>query len=113
MQVFTCVMLIIPFRGGSFHPEYQMLSVLRSLLQPTVPFMAMTATASAQTKNVIMYSLHMHQSLTAIVDTSPDKDNIFYGVLDRTTTEELALALAAEIMKFGLNYTKTLVFCRK
>ena len=40
-------------RGEVFRPEYKKLGVLRSLVCPEVRFVAMTATASVQTKDVM------------------------------------------------------------
>ena len=84
-------------RGDDFRPEYSKLGVLQSLVSPSVHFVAMTATASTKTKNVIGKCLHMTN--IAIVDESSDKPSIFYGILYPMTIHELAATLAKGIEK--------------
>lgn len=71
----------------------------------------MTATASAQTKDTIVRCLHMTNA--TIVQESPDKPNIFYGILKAMSIHDLAATLAQGVQKMGMAYPKTLVFCRR
>ena len=98
-------------RGQDFRPEYRRLGTLRSLVKPTVCFIAMTATPSAQMKDIILKSLHMQKA--DVVEETPDKSNIFYGILKSMDIGELAKQLAMGIIRLGLTYSKTFVFCRR
>ena len=98
-------------RGNDFRPEYGKLGVLRSLIRAAVPIVAMTATASVHTRDVILQRLHMSDPV--FVDETPDKSNIFYGVLPQTSVEKLASLLAKGIQHKGIRYPKTIVFCRR
>ena len=100
-------------RGESFRPEYKNLSVLRSIIKTGVPFMAMTATASVCTKDTVMQCLRMSTITTAMIDESPDKPNIFYGVMDNMAADVLTHHIAEGIKTMGSRYPKTLVFCRR
>ena len=98
-------------RGMDFRPEYRKLTVLRSLVQPHVRFIAMTATASLNTKSTILKYLHMSKAV--VVEESPDKANIFLCVMPQVSKQNLIKTLAKGVMRLGTKYPKTLVFCRR
>ena len=71
----------------------------------------MTATASADTKQAILRCLQIKNPVE--VDESPDKSNIFFGVLPHMGIQDLAKVLAKGVRRLGSSYPKTLVFCRR
>jgi ATP-dependent DNA helicase RecQ len=108
--------------GHDFRPEYRQLAQLREHL-PGVPFLALTATATAQVRGDIAQQLHLHQpelflasfnrpnlSYTILpkqkatrqvyefIRERPDESGIVY-VQSRKSAESLAAALAAEGIK--------------
>jgi ATP-dependent DNA helicase RecQ len=66
--------------GHDFRPEYVQLGRLRRLF-PTVPIMALTATADAQTRDDILQRLEISRSACRI--TGFDRPNIRYTVEDK------------------------------
>ncbi len=108
--------------GHDFRPEYRQLAELRDHL-PGVPFMALTATATEQVRQDIIYQLHLHEpevflasfnrpnlSYTILpkskstrqvyefIRERPDEAGIVY-VQSRKSAESLAAALTAEGVK--------------
>ena len=72
-----------------------------------------SATASVCTKDTVMQCLRMSTITTAMIDESPDKPNIFYGVMDNMAADVLTHHIAEGIKTMGSRYPKTLVFCRR
>ncbi len=65
------VSIFVLNRGESFRPAFEKLGGLRALTN--VPFMALTATASAETQDVIVKSLHLVNPV--VVAQSLDRPN--------------------------------------
>ena len=61
-----------------FRPSYGQLGELRSLVEKKVPVIALTATATQQTREIIMKDLSMENCTQIIVD--PNKKNVKYSV---------------------------------
>ena len=98
--------------GCEFRRAYSQIAHLRSFLPAGTPVLALTATASKSTENVIVDSLHLH-SHYAIIRRSPDRSNIHYSVVrakrDVTVTFQwLLLMLQHERQKMP----KVIIFCR-
>ena len=70
----TYLALILFFRGTEFRKDFSELSALRSYF-PDIPFMALTATASLASINIIKSSLNMVKC--KVVRANPDRKNIF------------------------------------
>ena len=68
--------------GHDFRPEYANLSKLRAIF-PDVPLMALTATATPDTKSQIVSYLHMHNP--QILQTTFDRPNLAYSVHEKST----------------------------
>lgn len=66
--------------GHDFRPEYAALGQLRESF-PTVPIIAVTATADQQTRNDIVARLHLHAGDTFIA--SFDRKNLKYTILEK------------------------------
>ncbi|MDD5722848.1 MAG: DNA helicase RecQ [Syntrophales bacterium] len=67
--------------GHDFRPEYSQLGRLRKVF-PTIPMIALTATAESHTRQDILDRLHLRQARCYIA--SFDRPNIRYTVLDKT-----------------------------
>jgi len=66
--------------GHDFRPEYSQLGRLRKVF-PTIPMIALTATAESHTRRDILARLHLRQARCYIA--SFDRPNIRYTVLDK------------------------------
>ena len=66
------------YRGDDFRVEYSKLQQIRSILNPNVRVMALTATAIKSLRKEILASLGMKDSV--VISRSPDKPNIRYFV---------------------------------
>lgn len=66
--------------GHDFRPEYAQMGRLRDLF-PSVPFIALTATADHATRHDILQRLHLHQPQIHV--SSFDRPNIRYTVLEK------------------------------
>ena len=69
----------------AFRPSYGKLGELRSLAGPTVPVIALTATASFDTQEIIKKDLCL--SNCAEVNISPNKPNIRYNLVDMNSAD--------------------------
>ena len=98
-------------RGDSFRVAFASLGELRSSLPSSVNLMALTATATQSTLQVVIQRLQMQQP--AIVGLSPHRSNIFYCVRDLPMLDVFSSQLAEEIRQQRTSYPKTIVFCRK
>ncbi len=61
-------------RGDDFRPDFSKLGMLCALF-PTVPVLALTATASKRDREIIKNTLHMKNVMDVL--ESPDRLNIF------------------------------------
>ena len=68
------------FRGDDFRPDFGKLGMLCALF-PSVPVLALTATANKEDTEVIKKTLHMKDAVEVI--ESPDRVNIFYEKIFR------------------------------
>lgn len=86
---------------------------LRSLLHRDVPFVALTATATEETKKTIIKDLCMQHCAQIIGD--PNKPNIRYAVvdIDHAKLYETFKPIIDDIDERQLSATKVMVFCRR
>ena len=86
---------------------------LRSLLHRDVPFVALTATATEETKKTIIKDLCMQHCVQIIGD--PNKLNIRYAVvdIDHANLYETFKPIIDDIDERQLSATKAMVFCRR
>jgi ATP-dependent DNA helicase RecQ len=103
-------MKLVLHRGNDFRPSFGRLGETRSLLPACTHYVAMTATADRKTKVDIIEKLHMKDPV--YIEKSPNRTNIFYGVL-KGGTEKVTTVLAAGLRKLKEGYPKTIIFCRK
>ena len=99
--------------GGKspFHQHYSKLATLHSFVPSTVPFVALTATASESSQTEICKSLEMVSP--CIIAISPNRLNIRYSVYCVSKDLELRFTwLLEELRSNQASTAKTIVFCR-
>ena len=79
--------------GHDFRPEYLQLGQLAELF-PTVPRIALTATADIRTREEIVQRLHLHNAERFL--SSFDRPNIFYRIVPKEQPRKQLLAFLAE-----------------
>ncbi|EHA8590722.1 ATP-dependent DNA helicase [Cocos nucifera] len=94
--------------GHDFRKEYKQLHTLRGLLQ-SVPFVALTATATEKVRNDIICSLNMNDAYSAI--GSFDRQNLFYGVKSFSRSQSFLDELVTEVSKYSANAGSTIIYC--
>lgn len=91
--------------GHDFRPEYVELGKLRELF-PSVPMIALTATADKQTRQDILARLHLTQAACHVA--SFDRPNIRYTVVEKHRPfEQLRQFLTKQADKSGIVYCAT------
>ena len=99
------------YRGESFRKEFSHLGDVRSLIPETVHVMALTATATRLTRQLVIRILKMIHP--KIVSISPNKPNIKYNVqVNMQSLEETFSPLVEEIRQKRTATARTIVFCR-
>lgn len=97
-------------RGAEFRTEFANISEVRSLVPHGTCLMALTATATAKTRHVIMSSLDMQGC--HLVYKAPNKLNIKYHVHSPCNIEDMVLPVVDEISLRGVNANRSILFCR-
>ena len=100
--------LLFPFRGDHFRTAFPELGHIRSSL-PNVPVIAATATATKTTFQAVVKSLLMEN--VVVIGISPCRDNIFLTVTS-VSFSEFSNNVYTQLRMQGLNYPKTVIFCR-
>ena len=97
----------------AFRPEYGKLGELRSLAGPSIPVIALTATASLETQGIVKNILCMTESEDVIV--SPNKPNIKYVVHAFDTDDVRAnfTWLVQLLREKGADTPRMIIFFRK
>jgi len=100
------------FRGKDFRKEYGHVGEMRGLLNTSVNEIALTATATKQTRKDLCKSLCLLNPVMIL--ESPEKSNIVYSVLKKVADiEETFAPLAEEIRKSVEAPTKQLYFVER
>ena len=68
--------------GNCFRPNYKTLGVLKDMF-PDVPILSLTATATANVKQDIIDTLHLNVETLCLFQSSFNRPNLFYSVLDK------------------------------
>ena len=87
-----------------------MIGQLRSLIPENTNVMALTGTATKNTFHTVLERLGMWDPV--VVDVSCNRPNIKLVIQPKQKLEEFSLEIAQRIKNEGLNYPKTIVFCR-
>ena len=98
------------YRGDEFRTVYASLGELRSIIPSSVHIMALTATATHRTFEVVSERLSLCDPV--IVGLSPNRPNIFLSMIQPIPLVELAKRISDDLKKERLNYAKTVIFCR-
>ena len=100
------------FRGDDFRTDYSHLGMLCALF-PSVPVLALTATASKKDREVIKDTLHMRNPLEVV--ESLNRPNIFYEKSFRSSPdiesyEEILTPIAENLLAQKTEYPLTIVY---
>ena len=85
-------------RGDSFRREFARIGEIRSIVPSNVKVMALTTTATALTRKVVISRLCMNDPF--IIYVPPTKTNIFYTVTQKSSLNNIILQIADELIKF-------------
>ena len=96
--------------GDDFRIAFSEIGTLRSLIPQHVKVMALTATCTVETLQIIKERLAMQEP--EIIALSPQRPNIFYSLQPPTNLEKLSTDLADELKQDRINFKKTVLFCR-
>ena len=96
--------------GDKFRIAYSLIGELRSLVPKSINVMALTATATTETFEVITMRLSM--SKLVVIASTPDHGNIFYSVVNETNIQGLADDLAEKLKTKRCAFLKTVLFVR-
>ena len=98
-------------RGKDFRREFGKLGDIRGYFPQRLKFMALTATASLQTRKDIIKLMGMCKPVAVI--KSPDKPNIYYSVEEKNgEVEDSFCFLVERIRSLRIQMEKTIIFCR-
>ena len=107
------------FRGFSnqqtsaFRDWYGKIAELRSLTPRLIPMIALTATATKNTREFIIKDLCLTKPL--LICSSPEKVNVKYYLI-KTQIDSVELIFSdvlSDLTRNGINAKRTLVFCRR
>ena len=79
-------------------------------MHTNIPVLAVTATSTKSTLDCIVQRLGMEN--VRIVGMSPNRDNIHLSVVQNVTLFEFMQPIVGALKDKGVNYPKTLIFCR-
>lgn len=98
------------YRGADFRKAFTRLSEVRSAMPANVKVMALTATATSQTRNIICQTLGMRNIHT--ISISPEKGNMIFAV-EALPNIHQELTHLTEQLKVKRNLCpRTVIFCR-
>ena len=96
--------------GDEFRVAFASIGELRSLIPSTCGVMALTATATRDTFDAVVKRLSMTN--VAIIALPPGRTNIKYSVQPLLDLCDLTDFICDDVRKLGINYPKTVIFCR-
>jgi len=97
-------------RGDEFRIAYSEIGTLRSIIPRNINVLALTATATQETLDVVTDRLALKEPV--IIGLQPDKNNIKYLVKPCPSVDEICSFLADELVKQRSKMPKTVLFCR-
>ena len=107
-QISTCAWSLY-FRGDQFRKAFASIGELRCLIPNHVNILALTATATCDTLDVIAKRLSLRNHV--VVALPPNRPNIKLTVQSAKSLQEYALELSEQIRSLKINYPKTILFC--
>ena len=93
------------FLVDDFRIVFSKIGTLRNLIPQHVKVMALTATCTVETLQIIKERLAMQEP--EIIALSPQRPNIFYSLQPPTNLEKLSTDLADELKQDRINFKKT------
>ena len=97
--------------GDEFRTAFAEIRNIRSIIPKRVKIMALTATATQSTLEIIIDRLALDKP--TIITISPQRTNIFYKVEPAISLDQLTTNISEEMTEKGLNFPKTVLFCRQ
>ena len=98
------------YRGDKFHTVFAQIGEVRCLIPSNVNVMALTATTTIETFQVVSQRLALHKPVTVAV--SPNRVNIKLLVQPSKSLKEFAQAVVQELKAKKTAYPKTVIFAR-
>ena len=98
--------------GNQFRMAFAQIGCVRSLVPKDVKIMALTATATQETLQVVTERLAMHRQPCSYHSPS-NRANILYKVQPVIKLDELSFTIAGELADKRTAFPKTVLFCRQ
>ncbi len=96
--------------GDNFRVAFAEIGNLRSLIPEHVKIMALTATCTLETLQVVKDRLSMKNP--NIIALCPQRPNIFYSTRPPADLDNLTSIIEHEFIEKGNKFMKTIIFCR-
>lgn len=96
--------------GESFREIFLHLGEIRSLVSPHVRILAMTATISRSSRELVQNLVGMHAP--QVIALSPCKENIYYSIQSCESITEVIMPLVETIQTLRTQSNRTITFCR-
>ena len=74
--------------------------------------MALTATATRKSRDIIMKTLGMHSTESKVISICPCKQNIYYSVSDFKSVEDSFNSIALDLIEKSVCADRTIIFCQ-
>ena len=99
------------YRGESFRRAYGRVGEIRSIIPYDVHIMALTATATRNTRTDVIRMLSMKQCV--IVSRSPHKRNIILDVKMKPELTAVLLPIVEELKEQGASAKRLIIYCKR
>ena len=96
--------------GDQFRPTFAQIGDLRSLIPSTVNVMALTATATSETFDVVRYRLSMDKP--TLIALPPHSNSIKYQVSSKIGVDDFTTSLCREFASKRTSFPKTVIYVR-
>ena len=83
---------------------------MRSIVPENVHVMALTATATKDTLEVVISRLSLKNPV--IIGLPPNRDNTMFRIKSLPTLEKFCTTLASDLQIYRTNFPKTIIFCQ-
>lgn len=97
-------------RGDKFRQAFATIGELRSIIPSCVHLIALTATATKETLQVVTARLSLEKPV--VIGISPNRSNIKLSVVDTKDLDGFAKQISYNLNAERKSYPKTVIFCR-
>ena len=104
-------MPFLAYRSDSFRPEFSRIGEMRSIIPSDVKIMALTATATATTRKVVIRRLCMQDPV--IIYIPPTKSNVTHSVIEKPHINAVVQQIAKELVEYRDKSCRKIIYCRK